>query len=71
MKYGPKQRIRERSKMYDFPLEIQQIGNIDKIKESMNVTKFEHVLGNMKDYENQSDQEKSWHSKNAYNYLRF
>ena len=37
----------------------------------MNVAKIEYNLGNMKDYENQSEQEKIRNSKNTYNYCSF
>ena len=57
--------------MCPFPLEIQQCWNISKFKESVNVAKFEYVLGNMKDCENQSTATKKGDSQNAYNYWRF
>ncbi len=41
-----------------FSLEIQQFRHINKINELMDAAKFEYFLGNMKDCENQSDQEK-------------
>ena len=71
MKYGPKQRIRERSKMCCFPLIIQQLWNICKINESMNAAKFDYFLRNMKDCENRSTSLKIRHSQNACNYSRF
>ena len=37
----------------------------------MNVAKIEHLLRNMKDYENQLATPKIRHSKKAYNYYRF
>ena len=56
---GGKHRIRERSKMCGFSLEIQQFWHMCKINESINAAKFEYNLGNMKDCENQSATQKS------------
>jgi len=52
-------------------LEIQQLCNINKTKESVNVPKFEYFRKKYKDYENQSATTKIRHSKNAYKHLRF
>ena len=71
LKFGRKRRIRERSKMYGFPLEIQQFRNLDEIMDSMDAAKIEYNLGNMKDYEKQSSTRKIRHSKKAYETCRF
>ena len=39
-----------------FSLEMQQFCNVDKFKESVDVAQLEYFRGNMKDYENQSNQ---------------
>ena len=71
LKICPKHTIRQRSKMCGFPLEIQQLWNVCKINESMNVAKFEYNLGNMKDYEKQLKTAKKGNSEKAYIYCRF
>ena len=71
MKYGPKLRIRERSKMCGFPMIIQQLWNVCKIEGSAGVANFEYFPRNMKDCEQQSTSQKIRHSQNACNYCRF
>ena len=50
---------------------LQQFWDLEEIDESMNAPKFEYFLGNIKGYENRSDQPKIRNSKKAYFYLCF
>ena len=71
LKFGRKRRIHRRAKMCGFPLEIQQLWNLDEIMGSIDAAKIEYNHGNMKDSENQLSTRKKRHSKKAYETCRF
>ena len=52
------------------PKHCNSLGNIDKIKGSVNVAKIEYNLGNINNSEKQSKRPKIRHSKKAYNSCR-